>query len=155
MHWPIGPEPHWTMVNYCRVLGCNNRPDRDRHLQFYRLPKVIRNQGEQCRRLSEERRRLWIAKLNQDLKGKNLDNIRICSAHFVSGKWNVDNSGSWLVFLCNYNNIIHIKLQHCGIIDCLLSNIDCQSLCYVIYQSKNNKKNELRKFLRLGWLYKL
>ncbi|XP_030196333.1 uncharacterized protein LOC115531298 isoform X4 [Gadus morhua] len=37
-------------------------------------------------KLSEERRRLWLAKLNQDLRGKNLDNVRICSAHFLSGK---------------------------------------------------------------------
>lgn len=29
---------------------------------------------------------MWLAKLNQDLRGKNLDNIRFCSAHFLSGK---------------------------------------------------------------------
>uniref|UniRef100_A0A8C1JC12 THAP-type domain-containing protein n=1 Tax=Cyprinus carpio TaxID=7962 RepID=A0A8C1JC12_CYPCA len=74
------------MVNYCRVSGCTNRTDREKHLEYYRLPKVIKNQGEECQRLSEERRRLWLAKLNQDLRGKNLDNIRICSAHFLSGK---------------------------------------------------------------------
>ncbi|XP_041843948.1 uncharacterized protein LOC121641751 [Melanotaenia boesemani] len=74
------------MVNYCRVFGCTNRSDRQKHLEFYRLPKVIKNQGEECQKLSEERRRLWLAKLNQDLRGKNLDNIRICSAHFVSGR---------------------------------------------------------------------
>ena len=27
------------MVNYCRVFGCTNRSDRDKHLEFYRLPK--------------------------------------------------------------------------------------------------------------------
>ncbi|XP_039548095.1 uncharacterized protein LOC120493510 [Pimephales promelas] len=74
------------MVNYCRVSGCTNRTDREKHLNYYRLPKVIKNQGEECQKLSEERRRLWLAKLNQDLRGKNLDNIRICSAHFLSGK---------------------------------------------------------------------
>ncbi|XP_030199426.1 uncharacterized protein LOC115533207 [Gadus morhua] len=74
------------MVNYCRVFGCTNRSDREKHLEYYRLPKVITNQGEQCQKLSEERRRLWLAKLNQDLRGKNLDNVRICSAHFLSGK---------------------------------------------------------------------
>ncbi|KAK0130779.1 hypothetical protein N1851_034553 [Merluccius polli] len=55
-------------------------------VKYYRLPKVITNQGEQCQKLSEERRRLWLAKLNQDLHGKNLDNVQICSAHFLSGK---------------------------------------------------------------------
>uniref|UniRef100_A0A8C5CM84 THAP-type domain-containing protein n=1 Tax=Gadus morhua TaxID=8049 RepID=A0A8C5CM84_GADMO len=74
------------MVNYCPVFGCTNRSDREKHLEYYRLPKVITNQGEQCQKLSEERRRLWLAKLNQDLRGKNLDNVRICSAHFLSGK---------------------------------------------------------------------
>lgn len=74
------------MVNYCRVVGCHNRSDRETHLQFYRLPKVIKNQGEQCGKLSDDRRRAWIASLNQNFSGKNFDNIRICSAHFVSGK---------------------------------------------------------------------
>ncbi|KAI7801427.1 putative lateral signaling target protein 2-like protein [Triplophysa rosa] len=74
------------MVKYCHVLGCTNRSDREKHLEYYRLPKVITNQGEVCKKLSEERRRLWIAKLYQDFQGKNLHNIRVCSSHFVSGK---------------------------------------------------------------------
>ena len=77
------------MVNYCRVYGCTNRSDREKHLEFYRLPKVIKNQGDACQKLSEERRRLWLAKLNQDFKGKNLDNVRVCSAHFLSGRSNI------------------------------------------------------------------
>jgi len=77
---------HTKMVNYCRVCGCHNRQDREKHLEFYRLPKIIENQGEKTLKLSEERRRLWLAQLHQNLDGKNLDNIRICSAHFVSGK---------------------------------------------------------------------
>ncbi|KAK0155423.1 hypothetical protein N1851_002225 [Merluccius polli] len=75
------------MVNYWRVFGCTNRSDREKHLEYYRLPKVITNQGEQCQKLSEERRRLWLAKLNQDLHSKNLDNVRICSAFLVS--WDI------------------------------------------------------------------
>lgn len=74
------------MVNYCRVLGCHNRSDREKNLHFYRLPKIILNQGEEHKQLSEERRRLWLARLNQNLMGKNLDNIRVCSAHFIKGK---------------------------------------------------------------------
>ena len=73
------------MVNYCRVLGCHNRSDRETQLQYYRLPKVIKNQGEECERLSDKRRRLWIARLQQNFSGKNLENIRVCSAHFISG----------------------------------------------------------------------
>ncbi|CAC5424265.1 unnamed protein product [Mytilus coruscus] len=74
------------MVNYCRVIGCHNRSDRETHLQFYRLPKVKKNQGEACEKLCDERRRVWLARLQQKFDGKNLDNIRVCSAHFISGK---------------------------------------------------------------------
>ena len=73
------------MVNYCRVLGCHNRSDREKDLHFYRLPYVITNQGEDGHNISADRRRLWLAKLNQDFSGKNVDNIRVCSAHFISG----------------------------------------------------------------------
>ncbi|XP_076034153.1 uncharacterized protein LOC143020979 [Oratosquilla oratoria] len=74
------------MVNYCRVMGCHNRSDREKELQFYRLPKVIKNQGLEWEKLCEDRRHLWLASLQQNFDGKNLDNIRICSAHFISGK---------------------------------------------------------------------
>ena len=72
------------MVNYCRVLGCHNRSDREKDLYFYRLPQVITNQGEDCLNISEGRRRFWLAKLNQDFYEKNVDNIHVCSAHFIS-----------------------------------------------------------------------
>ncbi|XP_040565069.1 uncharacterized protein [Lepeophtheirus salmonis] len=73
------------MVNYCRVVGCHNRNDKHKHLQFYRLPKIVKSQGEMTEKLSSERRRLWIDSLKQNFEGKNLDNIRVCSAHFVEG----------------------------------------------------------------------
>ena len=47
------------MVNYCKVIGCTNRSDREIDRKFFRLPAVIANQGEECRKLSEERRRRW------------------------------------------------------------------------------------------------
>ena len=34
------------MVNYCLVFGCTKRLDRETDFEFYRLPKVITNQGE-------------------------------------------------------------------------------------------------------------
>ena len=76
------------MVNYCRVLGCHNRSDRESGRQYYRLPEIITREGEKTQQLSSERRRLWLAKLNQDFKGKNLKNIRVCSDHFVMSKLN-------------------------------------------------------------------
>eukprot|EP00794_Sanderia_malayensis_P013400 gene13400-14775_t len=50
------------MVNYCRIYGCHSRQDRESQLKFYRLPKIIRNQGENTLKLSEERQlkeRTW------------------------------------------------------------------------------------------------
>ena len=74
------------MVKYCRVKGCTNRKDREKHLYFYVVPKIESRQGEKHRKLCEERRRKWLAFLNQDFTGNNLANIRICSAHFSTGK---------------------------------------------------------------------
>lgn len=76
--------------NYCNVEGCHNRSEDDKKKEiqrhYYRLPAVIKHQGLECEKLSEERRRLWLARLNQDFSGKNLDNVRVCSDHFVNGK---------------------------------------------------------------------
>ncbi|KAI2650208.1 hypothetical protein H4Q32_000144 [Labeo rohita] len=68
------------MVNYCHVLGCINRSDWEKHLKYYRLPNVITNQGEECRKC------MRLAKLNQDFQSKNLDRIHVCSHHFQSAK---------------------------------------------------------------------
>ena len=75
------------MVNYCNVVGCTNRSDRERDRHYYRLPKVITNQGKACQELCETRRRLWLAALGQDFSKKNLSNIRICSDHFIDSKY--------------------------------------------------------------------
>ncbi|KAI0237042.1 hypothetical protein LSAT2_012488 [Lamellibrachia satsuma] len=74
------------MVNYCNVYGCSNKGDREVDRSFFRIPAVIRNQGEVCETLSSRRRRQWLANLNQDFTGKNLGNVRVCSDHFLSGK---------------------------------------------------------------------
>lgn len=74
------------MVVTCSIFGCTNRKDRESELEFYRLPTVITNQGEACEKLSNERRRVWLANIGQDFKNKNLQNARVCSAHFVNGK---------------------------------------------------------------------
>ncbi|XP_052264175.1 uncharacterized protein LOC127871688 [Dreissena polymorpha] len=72
------------MVNYCRVIGCHNNSTREKDRHFYRLPEIITNQCKKTSELSTERRRLWLARLQQDFSGKNLKNIRVCSDHFVS-----------------------------------------------------------------------
>lgn len=75
------------MVLKCAIIGCSNRKDREKDLNFYRLPAVIKNQGSECEKLSEDRRREWLANINQNFENKNLDNVRVCSVHFISGKW--------------------------------------------------------------------
>ena len=76
-----------TMVNFCAVVGCGKRGDRDKGKRFFRLPTVIKHQGEQTRLLSERRRREWLAAIRrQDIKPENYPYTRVCSEHFVSGQ---------------------------------------------------------------------
>ncbi|XP_052806086.1 uncharacterized protein LOC128235310 [Mya arenaria] len=74
------------MVLKCSIYGCNHRKDREKDLQYYRLPAVITNQGAEWEKLTADRRREWLARINQDFSTKNLTNVRICSTHFISGK---------------------------------------------------------------------
>ena len=34
------------MVNFCAIIGCGNRSDRDKEVSFYRLPAHITHQGK-------------------------------------------------------------------------------------------------------------
>ncbi|WAR17223.1 hypothetical protein MAR_031817 [Mya arenaria] len=74
------------MVLKCSIYGCNHRKNREKDLQYYRLPAVITNQGAEWEKLTADRRREWLARINQDFSTKNLTNVRICSTHFISGK---------------------------------------------------------------------
>ena len=75
--------------NHCNVEGCFSRSEDDESISerhYYRLPAVIMNQGEHCKELSSERRRLWLSQLNQNFEGKTLTNVRVCSDHFINSK---------------------------------------------------------------------
>ncbi|CAH1264874.1 Hypp3082 [Branchiostoma lanceolatum] len=77
---------------YCIVLNCQT-PSRAKGRSSCRIPAVITNQGEEAQRLSEERRRLWLAAINRgELTESALKHGRVCGSHFVSGKaappWN-------------------------------------------------------------------
>ena len=78
------------MPHLCAVYGCSHNSKREKGLfKFFRFPSVIWNQGEETRKLTEERRRRWLANVNRaDLDGKKLDHYRVCSNHFISGKTN-------------------------------------------------------------------
>jgi len=76
----------FIMVNFCAIVGCSNRIGRDKGKSFFRLPKVITHQGEETKKLSEERRNTWLARISRaDLSTEKQKNTRVCSDHFVSG----------------------------------------------------------------------
>lgn len=71
------------MVVSCWVKGCSNRADGSVKRSFYYIPKVRVHEGEQTRKLSEERRRSWLANINR--KDAPSSTSRICSEHFING----------------------------------------------------------------------
>ena len=74
------------MVNSCSVLGCSNRSTRETGKSFFRIPKIIKNQGEQAEKLSAERRQRWLDSINRNDWNPEVGHWRVCSDHFVSGK---------------------------------------------------------------------
>jgi len=75
------------MVNFCAVVRCGNRSDREKEMGFYRLPAVVEHQGEKTHELSQRRRDLWLARIHRaDLGPEKYPYTRVCSLHFISGK---------------------------------------------------------------------
>lgn len=75
-----------TMV-LCLIVGCASKTAQDINISFSRVPSVITNQGKEAEKLSEERRSRWISAISrEDCTETILNNDRVCSKHFVSGK---------------------------------------------------------------------
>lgn len=73
------------MPSFCSVVDCGKRAERD-EVRFFKIPKALKNRGEQLNALSKERRLRWVAALKRgDLSETFLNNARICAIHFVSG----------------------------------------------------------------------
>ena len=73
----------------CLMVGCGNKTGKSecKGVKFSHVPSVVKNQGEFWEALTEERRRKWISAISRDdLTEKILENDRVCSEHFVSGK---------------------------------------------------------------------
>ena len=71
----------------CLIVGCSKRSGRDKDVSFYRVPKVITSKGRGIEELSRRRREGYIAAISRsDLSDSILENDRICSRHFISGK---------------------------------------------------------------------
>ena len=78
----------------CAIVGCSNRSGRDKvrfgrdKVTFHRLPAIVKHQGPQMLEITTERRKAWLAAISrEDLKGKKLNNVFVCSCHFVNGKF--------------------------------------------------------------------
>ncbi|XP_025111488.1 uncharacterized protein LOC112574549 [Pomacea canaliculata] len=88
----------------CGIKGCGNKPCSKRNVpldvSFHRIPKIILNQGDETRILTEERRIVCGRLYRKDITTEEKWNkILICSKHFVGGKpayVNFRNSPSWL-----------------------------------------------------------
>ncbi|CAH3106647.1 unnamed protein product [Porites lobata] len=96
------------------MVNCHSRTVRDKEISFFRVPVIVKNQGEACEELSIERRRRWLSAISRDGLTENLiQSGRVCSRHFVQGKpaaswdkWNVD----WVPTL----NLGHSKKAACS-----------------------------------------
>ena len=77
------------MPYLCAVYGCGHNSTRESGLfRFFRIPSIIKNQGEQTLKLSTERRRTWlnnISRADSDLTEEKIETTRVCSDHFISG----------------------------------------------------------------------
>ena len=58
----------------------------EKQFSFFKTPKVVLNQGDATRRLSEERRRLWKAAIRRKdiVTEARWDRTLVCSKHFVN-----------------------------------------------------------------------
>uniref|UniRef100_UPI00358E3B3F uncharacterized protein n=1 Tax=Myxine glutinosa TaxID=7769 RepID=UPI00358E3B3F len=73
------------MLNFCCVVGCSNRSNRDKDVSFYCIPTVLEHQGDHAAKLSKERRERWLSNIKR--KGyEPAKSSRVCSEHFVRGK---------------------------------------------------------------------
>ena len=74
------------MPNFCAVVGCGSRGDRDER-SFFRIPAIRSIGSPEFLRLTAERRRRWITALKRDdLTEKKLKYATICDKHFLTGK---------------------------------------------------------------------
>ena len=75
------------MPHLCAVFGCSHNSKREKgKFKFFRFPSILLHQGEETKKLSEERRRQWLANINRaDLDDAKADHSRVCSDHFISG----------------------------------------------------------------------
>ena len=72
----------------CVVVGCSSKSGKHKGVGFFRIPKIITNQGEEQEELTTRRRNEWISPVSRgDATNKRvLESERVCSKHFVFGE---------------------------------------------------------------------
>jgi len=72
----------------CVVIGCSKRSGRDKDVSFYRIPKIVTHRGKQEYELTKKRRAGFLAAISREglEDSRVLEDNRICSRHFISGK---------------------------------------------------------------------
>ena len=75
------------MPSFCAVFNCSTRADREKDKSYYRFPTIVRNNVEEGLKLSKLRKEKWITQIcRKDLTERKLENTRVCSDHFLTGK---------------------------------------------------------------------
>ena len=49
----------------CVVVGCSSKSGKHKGLGFFRIPKIITNQGEEQEELTTRRRKEWISAVSR------------------------------------------------------------------------------------------
>ena len=71
------------MVRVCWVKNCFNRSDKGEKRTWHIIPTVRENEDEKSRKISDDRRRKWLANIGRkDLPSKH---STVCSDHFTEG----------------------------------------------------------------------
>ena len=72
----------------CVVVGCSSKSGKHKGLGFFRIPKIITNQGEEQEELTSRGRKEWISAVSRDdaTNKRVLESERVCSKHFVFGE---------------------------------------------------------------------
>ena len=68
----------------CIVVGCGTKTGNKDGIGMFRIPSVVKNQGEQIEELTTTRREKWISAISRGDKNV-LQSERVCGRHFVSG----------------------------------------------------------------------
>ena len=70
----------------CVIIGCSNMSGRDK-VRFFRLPAIVKYQGEQMFSITTKQRCAWLKAISRDdLTEDQVSNIFVCEIHFIYRK---------------------------------------------------------------------